>query len=143
MNKPPIPLEELIARALGLGRSTAARAHALCLGGTSHAAARANRAMAAHARGKGLDECEDASVDLLLGLFASDIARETTGTTIRFIETGNSEEDGVTWCEAPVLTERGQDLQALQAQFQAYVDLRNEVRERMLAESYLMRQLSR
>ena len=83
MTKPPISLEELIAQASGLGRSTAASAHALCLGGTSHAAGLADRALAAHARGKGLDECEDASIDLLIGIFVADLARETNGTTIR------------------------------------------------------------
>lgn len=139
----PIPLEEMIAKAIALGRSTAATAHALCLGGTTHSAGLAKRAFANHARGKGLDECEDESIDLILELFAADIARETTGTAIRIVEPRSSdEEECIIWCEAPVLTERGQELQALKTRFQTYVDLRTEVRDRVFAEKYLMRQLS-
>lgn len=136
------PLEELIAEAIGVGRSIAASARALNLGGTAQAAGLASRALAPFARGEGFEERDDAAVDLLLDLLKKDIERETTGREIRLVAPETSgDEDCIAWREVPVLTARGQDLHALHDRFRHYVILRDIVRDKLLAEAYLLRRL--
>lgn len=142
MRQPSKPIHELIADVIGRGRNIATCANALHLGGTADAAGLARRVLASFARGGGLNESDDAAVDLLLELFEADIARETIGTEIRLTDpVASSEEDCFVWDEVQVLTARGRDLHALLARFRDYVEMRNTVRARLLAEAYMMRQL--
>lgn len=142
MTQPSKPIDELIADVIGRGRNIATCANALHLGGTADANGLARRILASFARGGGLDESDDPAIDLLLELFEADIARETTGTEIRLADpVACGEEDCFVWGEVQVLTARGRDLQGLLARFRDYIDLRNTVRVRMLAEAYMMRQL--
>lgn len=140
---PPLGIEELAAIAVGLGRELGEMAQAASLGGSSHENGFVNRTLRRVAARDPFDPRDDAALESLRGIIASDLNSEERGTEWQLFE-AHCDADGPC-CEprACVLySERGERLLRVQSTFERFLAARNATLDRVAAERTLLRLMS-
>lgn len=127
--------EDIATRAVGLGRQVAHLARDIHAGGTSLNARFVCRALDSIGNRRPFDQRDDASLDEVRRLLASDLETECLGTSSERVEVGYDPDGPIlAFRECAAYTERGKKLLRLLQLFDAFMEARDATIDRAAAE---------
>lgn len=133
-----LSLEELTTRTISAGRSIAVDILASDFGGVGHDHALIDRCLRRLAEGVPFDRRDEGGFTSVQDRLRRAVSEETTGTVRTFSGVSDPELGDIgDVIERPLLTERGERLQALSTRFDIFFALRQQVLDRVSAEKFL------
>ena len=137
-----VPLEQLAATAVRLGRELQQMAHAVYLGGNTLDAGFVSRTLRRLADRDAFDPRDDASFEALRGILEKDLRSELVKTERHFVETHyDAEGQHGEVVERPVYSERGQEILRIQETLIRFTKARAATLDQIAAERAISRLL--
>lgn len=138
-----LPLDELAAMAIQLGRELERGARAASLGGNASECGFVSRTLRRLSERDPFDLRDDSSLAALEGIIAVDLKSEIRGSERRFCEThyDASGQDGEVR-DCPIYSERGEQIVAVQRTFLRFMEARAQTLDRVAGERAITRLLA-